>query len=145
MMGRRVETHACAAFFPGYQGGSSGQREITAVRGVGHNARRRERGLATRLAKDAVPAANGGTAKKEVLRYRVKEATHTKASHRDGSDGGVDVGRLKQLTWKVATTVGYLKLRHRGRVGDVVRKVDGVQLVTSVWTQYASRNYPKRN
>ena len=90
---------------------------------VDHKVRKGKGGLVARLAKDIAPAANGGTANKDVLRYSLKVEVLAKAAHCNGSNGGRDVGRLKELTAEVVTTAGHLLFRHRGPVGGIAREV----------------------
>ena len=90
---------------------------------VDHKVRKGKGGLVARLAKDIAPVANGGTANEDALRYRLKVTVLAKAAHCNGSYGGRDAGRLKELTAEVVTTAGHLLFRHRGLVGGIAREV----------------------
>ena len=89
-----------------------------------------------RLAKNIAPAENGGTAKEDVLWSRLKVAVLAKAAHCNGLDDGRNVGKLKELTAKVVTTVGHFLFWPFGPVGDLAREVMGHYSPLN-WTQYA--------
>ena len=74
-----------------------------------------------RRAKNIAPADNRGAEKEDVLWYRLKVTVLAKAAHSNGSDGGRDVGKLKEWTAKVMTTGDRLLFWPRGPVGDIAR------------------------
>ena len=78
-----------------------------------------------RPAKNIAPEDNGGIAKEDVLWSRLKVAVPAKAAHCNGLDNGKNVGKLKELTAKVVTTVGRFLFRPRGPVGDLACGVMG--------------------